>query len=110
MFLFQAFPKRIYLCISIRAIVASVPLSSLPNLVALFQGSLEVRLPTIWTDAEKRRERVRKEVRRKKIKAGENVKLRNTVFSNVLWLRRVKKVVIAVAVPAGFDDPTVTCS
>jgi hypothetical protein len=38
-------------------------------------------------------------------------KSQNTVsFSNVLWLRRVKKVVIAVAVPAGFDDPTVTCS
>ena len=71
----------------------------------LIEGSLEVKLPTIWTDekqrweeSEKRREEKNKEdqrrerVRRKKIQVRKKVeKSRNTVFSNGLWLRRVEK-------------------
>ena len=67
----------------------------------IFEGSLEVKLPTIWTDGkaevgrvreEKRREEERKSLRRKKIQVREKVgKSRNTVFSNDLWLRRVEK-------------------
>ena len=57
------------------------------------EGSLEVKLPTIWTDekqrweeSEKRREEKKKEdhkresLRRKKIQVREKVKSRNTVF------------------------------
>ena len=52
------------------------------------EGSLEVKLPTIWTDekqrweeSEKRREEERERVRRKKIQVREKVaKSRNTVF------------------------------
>ena len=66
------------------------------------EGSLEVKLPTIWTDEqaevgrvreetrreEKGREEKRRErVRRKKMQVREKVeKSRNTVFSNDLWL------------------------
>ena len=69
------------------------------------EGSLEVKLPTIWTDekqrweeSEKRREEKKKEnqkrdsLRRKKIQVREKVgKSRNIVFFNDLWLRRVEK-------------------
>ena len=63
-------------------------------------------------ERKKKKDQRRERVRRKKMQVREKVeKSQNTVsFSNVLWLRRVKKVVIAVAVPAGFDDLTVTCS
>ena len=68
----------------------------------LIEGSLEVKLPTIWTDekqrweeSEKRREErrsKRERVRRKKIQVSEKVgKSRNTVFSNDLSLWRVEK-------------------
>ena len=75
-----------------------------------FEGSLEVKLPTIWTNEkgmgrvreEKRREEKRREkerrskresLRRKKIQAREKVgKSRNTLcFANDLWFRRVEK-------------------
>ena len=57
---------------------------------AIFEGSLEVKLPTIWTDekqgweeSEKRREE-RESLRRKKIQVREKVgKSRNTMF--FLW-------------------------
>ena len=72
------------------------------------EGSLEVKLPTIWTDekqrweeSEKRREEKTKEdqnresLRRKKIQVCEKVgkigKSQNIFFSNDLWLRRVEK-------------------
>jgi hypothetical protein len=56
--------------------------------VELIEGSLEVKLPTIWTDekqrweeSEKRREEETERVRRKKIQVREKVgKSRNTVF------------------------------
>ena len=88
--------------------------------VVVVEGSLEVKLPTIWTndkqrweEPEKRREEKRGEerrgeerrreekkkddkkresLRRKRIQVREKVgKSRNTVFSNDLWLRRVEK-------------------
>ena len=87
------------------------------NIKVLIKRKLEVKLPTIWTAEkaevgrdreEKRREEKkenqrREEKRRKKIReekeseerrcrrAKKVEKMRNTVFSNVLWLRRVEK-------------------
>jgi len=75
------------------------------KLIKIFEGSLEVKLPAIWTDekqrweeSEKRREEKRRKklkkkgLRRKKIQARETAgKSRKTVFSNDLWLRRVEK-------------------
>ena len=54
----------------------------------IIEGSLEVKLPTIWTDekqrweeSEKRREEEREGLRRKKIQVRQKVgKSRNTVF------------------------------
>ena len=81
-------------------------ITSLTNLV---DGSLEVKLPTIWTDGkaevgrvreEKRREEEKKKedqrrerVRRNKIKVREKVEKsrRTRCFSNVLWLCRLEK-------------------
>ena len=70
----------------------------------MFEGSLEVKLPTIWTDDKQRwksqreeksrREKIReeRESEKKKMQVREKVgKSRNTVFSNDLWLRRVEK-------------------
>ena len=62
--------------------------------VALIEGSLEVKLPTIygqmekqrWEESEKRRSEKRKMRVREKV-----IKSRNTMFSNDLWLRRVEK-------------------
>ena len=74
--------------------------------VVVVEGSLEVKLPTIWTDEkqsraeeQKRRERLeerrvgREKVRRKKIQMrGKDRKSRDSLcFSNDLWLRRVEK-------------------
>jgi len=71
---------------------------------AFIQLSLEVKLPTIWTDerqrweeSEKRKEEERRSkkesLRRKKIQVCEKGgKSRNTVFfSNDVWLRRIEK-------------------
>jgi len=69
----------------------------------IIEGSLEVKLPTTWTnekqrweESEKRREEKKKEdqqresLRKKNIQVREKVgKSRNT--SNDLWLRRVEK-------------------
>ena len=63
-------------------------------LLYLVEGSLEVKLPTIWRDEKAvSRRRVRREkIRRKKMQVREKVgKSRNTVFFVVLWLRRVEK-------------------
>ena len=70
----------------------------------IVEGSLEVKLPTIWTDekqrweeSEKRRQEKRREEkrRRKKIKkhpgARKGKKVAKHCFSNDLWLRRVEK-------------------
>ena len=70
----------------------------------IIEGSLEVKLPTIWTDEKQsraeaeRREKIRREnstrerARRKKMQMREKVgKSQNTVFSNDLCLRRVEK-------------------
>ena len=72
----------------------------------IIEGSLEVKLRTIygqmekqrWEESEKRREEKKKEdqkrqrVRGKKMLAHEKVeKSRLTVFSKDLWLRRVEK-------------------
>ena len=56
--------------------------------IYIIEGSLEVKLPTIWTDekqrweeSEKRREEERESLRRKKIQVREKVgKSRNTMF------------------------------
>jgi hypothetical protein len=56
--------------------------------IYIVEGSLEVKLPTIWTDekqrweeSEKRREEERESLRRKKIQVREKVgKSRNTMF------------------------------
>ena len=56
--------------------------------MTVIEGSLEVKLPTIWTDekqrleeSEKRREEERESLRRKKIQVREKVgKSQNTVF------------------------------
>ena len=73
------------------------------------EGSLESKVPTIWTDEEHSQEEAEpgrksdvEKVRREKIRGGESQqredagarkvgKSRSTVFSNVLWLRRVEK-------------------
>ena len=72
----------------------------------IFDGSLEVRLPTIWTDEaaevgrgreekgrrKKKEDQRRERVRRKKMRTGKKVETsRNTVFSDVWLLRRVEK-------------------
>ena len=70
----------------------------------LIEGSLEVKLPTIWTDEKQsraeaeRREKIRREknrrerVRRKKMQMRENVKkLRNTMFFQWFEAPRVEK-------------------
>jgi len=68
----------------------------------IFEGSLEVKLPTIWTDAKqrweeskKRREEERRSEKRKSQKkedAGAQQKsLDSLCFTNDLWLRRVEK-------------------
>jgi len=66
--------------------------------IFFIEGSLEVKLPTIWTDRssgekirgreeQKREDQRRERVRRKKMQVREKVeKSRNT-----LWLRRVEK-------------------
>ena len=71
---------------------ASIPATQIAalsmKLCRMVEGSLEVKLPTIWTDekqrweeSEKRREEERERVRRKKIQVREKVgKSRNTVF------------------------------
>jgi len=57
----------------------------------LFEGSLEVKLPTIWTDEKQRWEESEKRKSQKKEDA-EARKVRKVVyFSGDLWLRRVEK-------------------
>ena len=69
-------------------------------MIYMIEGSLEVKLPTIWTDEKQsreeaeRRERLQeRRVRRKKMQMREKVgKSRNALrFSNDLRLRRVEK-------------------
>jgi hypothetical protein len=75
----------------------------------MIEGSLEVKLPTIWTDekqtceeSEKRRKKIREEKedqRRERVKSEDRrcrcAKRRQSRepqgFSNDLWLRRVEK-------------------
>ena len=77
--------------------------------VRLIEGSLEVKLHTIWTDAKHSQEEAEpgrnsdvEKVRREKLRDGESQKgedagaqkagkSRNLCFSNVLWLWRVEK-------------------
>ena len=71
--------------------------------MALIEGSLEVKLPTIWTDekqrweeSEKRREEERISQKRQFQKtedpgARKGRKVAKHGFSNDLWLRRVEK-------------------
>ena len=73
-------------------------------MVVLFEGSLEVKLPTIWTDGKAEVGRVREETRRReKIReekeseeqdagAGKGRKVaKHRVFFSDLWLPRVEK-------------------
>ena len=73
-------------------------------LLIIVEGSLEVKLPTIWTDEKPEVGRVRQEKRRsEKIREEEGEKKEDAgarkgrkvaihcVFSNDLWLRRVEK-------------------
>jgi len=70
----------------------------------VIEGSLEVRLPTIWTDGKAEVGRVREEKRRReKIKKEKVSEERRSMcakrqeshetlsFSNDLWLRRIEK-------------------
>jgi len=72
----------------------------------MIEGSLEVKLPTIWTDGKAEVRRVTEEKSRrekiKKEKVSEERRSRRAkrqvakhcvfpIFSNDLWLRRVKK-------------------
>ena len=68
----------------------------------LTEGSLEAKLPTIWTDgkAQPARSSDMEKVRREKIRDGESQKREaagtrkgreRLYFSNVLWFRRVEK-------------------
>jgi len=71
--------------------------------MVIFEGSLEVKLPTIWTDekqrweeSEKRREEERRSKKRKSQKkedadARKGKKVAKRCFSKDLWLRRVEK-------------------
>ena len=60
-------------------------------------GSLEVKLPTIWTDGKADVGRVREEkrrrerLRRKKMQVREKESRETLCFSNDLWLQRVEK-------------------
>ena len=70
--------------------------------MSIFEGSLEVKLPTIWTDekqrweeSEKRREEERRSGKKKSQKtedagAGKGSKVAKRCFSNDLFLRRVE--------------------
>ena len=67
----------------------------------IIEGSLEVKLPTIWTDekqrweeSEKRREEKKKEKvsEERRSRCAKRSESRETLcFSNDLWLRRVEK-------------------
>jgi hypothetical protein len=64
----------------------------------MFEGSLEVKLPTIWRDEKQSREeaerRERLEERRSEEEESEERRCRcreTLCFSNDLWLRRVEK-------------------
>ena len=71
--------------------------------VHIIEGSLEVKLPTMWTDGkeevgrvreEKRREEERRSEKRKNAKkedAGARKGRDSLCFSNDLWLRKVEK-------------------
>jgi hypothetical protein len=87
-------PKVIYLSMLNKEII-EFACSLLPWNVELIDGSLEVKLPTIWTDEkqrweepkkrreeEKKKEDQRREIQKKKMQVREKVgKSRNTVFS-----------------------------
>jgi hypothetical protein len=56
------------------------------------EGSLEVKLPTIWTDEKQRwEESERREEERRSEKRKSQKKEDALCFSNDLWLRRVEK-------------------
>ena len=60
----------------------------------IIEGSLEVKLQTIWTDEKQSREEAERRERSegKKMEMREKVESRETLcFSNDLWLRRVEK-------------------
>jgi len=69
----------------------------------LIEGSLEVKLPTIWTDGTAKVGRVREEKSRERrseksksqkkedVGARKERKVANQCFFNGLWLRRVEK-------------------
>ena len=78
-----------------------------PTPISVIEGSLEVKLPTVWTnqkqrweESEKRREEKRRRKKIKKEKVSEERRSRcakrqesreKLRFSNDLWLRRVDK-------------------
>ena len=75
------------------------------NYINIFEGSLEAKLPTIWTDgkstarkklgrgeSQKGEDKRWRKSEKEKMQVREKVgKSRNTVFSIVLWLWRVEK-------------------
>jgi len=66
----------------------------------MIEGSLEVKLPTVWTDGQaqvgrvreekRRRKKIKKRSLRKKIQAREKSESRKTCFSNDLWSHVVR--------------------
>ena len=60
----------------------------------MIEGSLEGKLPTIWTDEKQRWEESEKRKSEKKDDAGARKGrklIKHSVFSNDLWLQRVEK-------------------
>jgi len=53
---------------------------------SVIEGSLEVKLPTIWTDEKQSREEAERRERSEEEKSRDSL-----CFSNDLWLRRVEK-------------------
>ena len=76
----------------------------------IIEGSLEVKLPTIWTDEKQSREEAerRERVRRKKMQMREKVgKSRNTVFFQWFVAPEVRKVLHAVVARSTFPSQNV---
>jgi len=69
----------------------------------MIEGSVEVKLPTIWTDGKaevgrvreekRRREKIReeKESEERRCRCAKSESRKTLCFSNDLWLRRVEK-------------------
>ena len=96
------FQLKVFFWLVVLTILKNI--SQREGLSHIFEGSLEVKLPTIWTDEKKsraeaeRRERLEerrveeKESEERRCRCAKRLESRETLcFSNDLWLRRVEK-------------------